>query len=66
MLYYIGNIKELRVIVSDITDRSAILQCEAMMYPDERVLLGYVLHYIATPFKNVTYYDGRDGCGADG
>lgn len=63
---FLGNIKPLRVVVTDISERSAILACETMTFSDERVLLGYVLHFIATPFRNISYYDGRDGCGADG
>lgn len=53
-------------MATDISERAAILLCEAMKFPDERVLLGYVIHSIPTLHKNITYYDGRDGCGGDG
>ena len=33
---------------------------------DPRALLGYVISYIEAPYKNVTFYDGRDACGGDG
>lgn len=62
----LGDIQVLKLLILDISEQSAILSVESMRYQDERVLLGYVLHYIATPYKNVTFYDGRDGCGADG
>lgn len=54
------------MIVVEIADVAAILSCESMKYEDDRVLLGYVLHYIAAPHQNVTLYDGRDACGGDG
>lgn len=57
---------QLKVIVVEIADVAAILSCESMKYEDDRVLLGYVLHYIAAPHQNVTLYDGRDACGGDG
>lgn len=61
-----GNVTILKVIVAEIASVAAILSCEAMRYTDERVLLGYVLHYIPAPYQNVTLYDGRDACGGDG
>lgn len=61
-----GNVTLLKVIVTDIASVAAILSCEAMRYSDERVLLGYVLHYIPAPHQNVTLHDGRDACGGDG
>lgn len=36
-----------------------------MHYPDERVLLGYVLDFLPTTSRNVKMYEGRDGCGGD-
>lgn len=61
-----GNVTLLKVIVVEIASVAAILTCEAMKYQDERVLLGYVLHYIPAQHQNVTLYDGRDACGGDG
>lgn len=60
------NVTLLKVIVVDIANVAAILSCEAMKYNDERVLLGYVLHYIPSTHQNVTQFDGRDACGGDG
>lgn len=37
-----------------------------MHYDDNRVLLGYVLHYKEAPYANVSMFDGRDVCGGDG
>lgn len=44
----------------------AVIDVEAMKYDDNRVLLGYVLHYKPAPYANVSMYDGRDACGGDG
>lgn len=60
------NVTMLKVVVIEIASVAAILSCEAMRYADDRVLLGYVLHYIPAPHRNVTLYDGRDACGGDG
>lgn len=57
--------RELNVIVNMVIDTAAIITFETVHYPDERVLLGYVLHYVATKDRNVKMYEGRDGCGAD-
>lgn len=66
IIYYLGNVTNLRVEIDTVSSIAALLKCEAMKYDDERVLLGYVLHYIATPHRNVSLYDGRDACGGDG
>lgn len=34
-------------------------------FSDERQLLGYIVHYMPTPFRNVTMFEGRDACGGD-
>ncbi|XP_074651853.1 insulin-like peptide receptor [Tubulanus polymorphus] len=33
--------------------------------PDQRQLLGYVLHYREAPEKNMTIFSGRDACGTE-
>lgn len=43
----------------------AILELKPLPYEDERQLLGYILHYMPSPFKNVTMFEGRDACGGD-
>lgn len=56
----------LNATVQSVSSRAVIIKADAMKYEDTRTLLGYVMHYIVAPFKNVTLYDGRDACGGDG
>lgn len=60
------NVTTLHAKVVNIASVAAIIDLDAMKFEDERVLLGYVLHYIVSPYQNVTLYDGRDACGGDG
>lgn len=60
------NVTTLTANVVFVASVAAIIDVDPMPFEDERVLLGYVLHYIVAPFQNVTFYDGRDACGGDG
>lgn len=60
------NVTALHAKVVDVASVAAIIDVDAMKFEDDRVLLGYVLHYIVSPYQNVTFYDGRDACGGDG
>lgn len=62
---FAGSVKELNIIVTRIADVAAVVAFEPIHYPDDRVLLGYVLHFLATKSRNVKMYEGRDGCGGD-
>lgn len=64
-VFFAGSVKELNIIVNRIADVAAVVAFEPIHYPDERVLLGYVLHFLATNSRNVKMYEGRDGCGGD-
>lgn len=64
--YVTGNVTELKVNVSQIQAAVVILSWDPFVLNDHRSLLGYVVHSIEAPYRNVTLYDGRDGCGGDG
>lgn len=60
------NVIQLNVSITKIESFSAILEWEPLKLDDERSLLGYLVYSIYAPFQNVTLFDGRDACGADG
>lgn len=64
--YEIGNVTELKVEIGIIYSKAVILRWNQFKMDDQRSLLGYVVHSIEAPYKNVSLYDGRDGCGGDG
>lgn len=63
---FAGNITNLIVRPSTVMHIGAVIDVEAMKYDDNRVLLGYVLHFKPAPFQNVSLFDSRDACGGDG
>lgn len=60
-----GNVDTLNALTLRVTDVGAIVLFETKHYLDDRVLLGYVIHYIQSDTQNVQIYEGRDGCGVD-
>lgn len=59
------DVKPLTVNITKIRSKVAILELKPLIYDDDRQLLGYILHYMPAPFKNVTMFEGRDACGGD-
>lgn len=59
------NVTTLHVNITKLGFNVAILELEPLQYEDERQLLGYIVHYMPTPFRNVTMFEGRDACGGD-
>ncbi|XP_031636037.1 insulin-like receptor isoform X2 [Contarinia nasturtii] len=59
------NVTELNVRITTISYSAVVMELTPLPYDDERQLLGYLLHYMPAPYKNVTMYDGRDACGGD-
>lgn len=59
------NVTELHVNITKIMSNVAILTLVPLQYEDERQLLGYIVHYMPTPFRNVSMFEGRDACGGD-
>lgn len=59
------NVTTLHVNITKLSEKVAILELEPLQYEDERQLLGYIVHYMPTPFRNVTMFEGRDACGGD-
>lgn len=62
----LGNVKRLNVTIAAITQKAVLIKWEPFPYPDQRVLLGYVVSRMKARYRNVTVYDGRDACGGDG
>jgi len=56
----------LNVTVRKVTPFASLIDWPPFNTPDPRTLLGYMVHRIEAPYKNVTLYDGRDACGGDG
>lgn len=56
----------LNVTVRKVTPFASLIVWPPFNTPDPRTLLGYMVHRIEAPYKNVTLYDGRDACGGDG
>lgn len=56
----------LKVNITALHSRGAALEWQSFSGGDYRKLLGYVVSYMESPYKNVTFYDGRDACGGDG
>ena len=57
----------LNVSVADVSNKNMILQWNNFRatLADKRQLLGYIISYIETTTRNVTYYE-RSACGGDG
>ncbi|XP_026465449.1 insulin-like receptor [Ctenocephalides felis] len=60
------NVKRLNVTIAAISQKAVLIKWEPFPYPDQRVLLGYVVSRMKARYRNVTVYDGRDACGGDG
>lgn len=56
----------LNVTLSKVTSFAGLIVWPPFQTPDPRTLLGYMVHRIEAPYRNVTLYDGRDACGGDG
>lgn len=59
------DVKPLYVNITKISYNVAILELKPLPYDDERQLLGYIVHYMPAPFRNVSMFEGRDACGGD-
>lgn len=59
------DIHPLVVNITRTTYNLAILELKQLAYDDEGQLIGYILYYMPAPFKNVSMFDSRDGCGND-
>nr|CAD7460923.1 unnamed protein product [Timema tahoe] len=61
-----SNVTALKVDVTQTRSQAVILMWSQFDHYDPRSLLGYVVYSTEAPYQNVTLYDGRDACGADG
>nr|CAD7259749.1 unnamed protein product [Timema shepardi] len=61
-----GNVTALKVYVTQTSSQAVVLMWSQFDHYDPRSLLGYVVYSTEAPYQNVTLYDGRDACGADG
>lgn len=59
----VGNVQRLRAKPSAIMNMGPIIDVEAMIYDDTRVLLGYKLYCKAAPYQNVSLFDENDANG---
>ncbi|XP_020718079.1 insulin receptor isoform X2 [Ceratitis capitata] len=55
----------LTVTVEDFNSTAVRLKIDIYLLYNIQVILGYVYYYKEAPIQNVTYYDGRHGCGHD-
>ncbi|XP_014256336.1 insulin-like receptor [Cimex lectularius] len=60
------NVTELIAEVKTRSPQGALIRWKQFEHYDTRTLLGYVVYSIEAPYRNITLYDGRDGCGGDG
>nr|CAD7199357.1 unnamed protein product [Timema douglasi] len=60
------NVTALKVYVTQTSSQAVVLMWSQFDHYDPRSLLGYVVYSTEAPYQNVTLYDGRDACGADG
>lgn len=60
------NVTSLKVNITKIQPTMVLMDLEPLFYEDQRQLLGYLVYYMPAPYQNVTMFDGRDACGADG
>lgn len=59
------NTIELEVRVETLSSNHALLDWKKLALADNRKLLNYVVYYMPTD-ENVTIWDSREACGADG
>ncbi|XP_055591347.1 insulin-like receptor [Uranotaenia lowii] len=60
------NVSPIETSLKSVSSETAIVQWAPFKMEDSRQLLGYVIYYIKAPFKNVTFFDGRDACNSQG
>lgn len=59
------NVTVLKVKITSITSKGAILRWSPFDIDDTRKLLSYIVYRIEAPTQTVNSYDGRDACGSD-
>lgn len=59
----IKSCTKLSVNITKIGDDEARIEIETLQYDDSRQLLGYIVHYVPSPFQNATVNEGEDSFG---
>ncbi|XP_030373833.1 insulin receptor [Scaptodrosophila lebanonensis] len=58
-------VRTLEATIEDLNSTAVRIAVSLMSWEDIETLIGYSYHYMESPHRNVTRFDGRHGCGHD-
>lgn len=59
------DLRTFNATIIDVNSNSAIVEVDLVSFEDFTLLMGYIYYYKEAPYRNVTKFDGRHGCGSD-